>query len=83
MARTRRNRLDNFAAAMGLDLKDGSGWDAFADYAAESSAYGGRRPQGPCLLADHARSSVTTNCWRWCAPANRSVGMGLSDEGRP
>ena len=35
----KKSGLDNFAAAMGLDLKDGSGWDAFADYAAEPSAH--------------------------------------------
>ena len=35
----KKSSLDNFAAAMGLDLKDGSGWDALSDYAAESSAH--------------------------------------------
>ncbi len=30
--------IDNFAAVIGLDAKDGSGWDFIADYAAEMTA---------------------------------------------
>lgn len=31
----KKSALDNFAAAIGLDAKDGSGWEVFADYVAE------------------------------------------------
>jgi hypothetical protein len=34
----KKSGLENFAAAIGLDARDGSGWEALADYAAESSA---------------------------------------------
>jgi hypothetical protein len=34
----KKSALDNFAAAVGLDAKDGSGWEAVADYAAEPTA---------------------------------------------
>jgi hypothetical protein len=34
----KKSSLENFAAATGLDAKDGSGWESLADYAAEPSA---------------------------------------------
>jgi hypothetical protein len=34
----KKSGLDNFAAAIGLDAKDGSGWEVVADYATEPSA---------------------------------------------
>src|SRR5690349_19368916 len=34
----KKSALDNFAAATGLDAKDGSGWEFLGDYAAEPSA---------------------------------------------
>jgi hypothetical protein len=34
----KKSGLDNFAAAVGLDAEDGSGWDVVGDYAAEPSA---------------------------------------------
>lgn len=34
----KKSALDNFAAAVGLDGKDGAGWDFLGDYAAEPSA---------------------------------------------
>jgi hypothetical protein len=34
----KKSGLDNFAAASGLDAKDGSGWEFLADYAAEPTA---------------------------------------------
>src|SRR5690348_17066990 len=34
----KKSALDNFAAATGLDSKDGSGWEFVGDYAAEPSA---------------------------------------------
>ena len=34
----KKSGIDNFAAATGLDAKDGSGWEFLADYAAEPSA---------------------------------------------
>lgn len=34
----KKSGLDNFAAAIGLDAKDGSGWEVVADYASEPSA---------------------------------------------
>lgn len=34
----KKSGIDNFAAASGLDAKDGSGWEFLADYAAEPTA---------------------------------------------
>ena len=34
----KKSGIDNFAAATGLDSKDGSGWEFLADYAAEPTA---------------------------------------------
>lgn len=34
----KKSGLDNFATAIGLDAKDGSGWEVVADYATEPSA---------------------------------------------
>src|SRR5215831_5610153 len=34
----RKSGIDNLAAALGLDAKDGSGWDALAELAAEANA---------------------------------------------
>ena len=34
----KKSGIDNFAAAVGLDAPDQSGWDFLADYAAEPTA---------------------------------------------
>lgn len=34
----KKSALENFATAIGLDAKDGAGWDFLSDYAAEASA---------------------------------------------
>jgi hypothetical protein len=48
----KKSGIDNFAAATGLDAKDGSGWEFVSDYASETSAAAvGDRPDMICAPA--------------------------------
>jgi hypothetical protein len=52
-----KSGIDNFAAATGLDAKDGSGWEFLADYAAEpTAATAGDRQDRLCAPANPAFS---------------------------
>jgi hypothetical protein len=79
----KKSGIDNFAAATGLDAKDGSGWEFLADYAAEptASAVGDRQdmicaPANPVFNADELLEAVKateTNPIEWGYPLKDGI----------
>jgi hypothetical protein len=74
----KKSGIDNFAAAIGLDAKDGSGWELLADYAGEQTAApaGDRKdmlcaPANPAFNEDEFLETVKateTNPIEWGYP---------------
>ncbi len=82
LADKRKSGIDNLAKAIDLDAKDGSGWDAAGRLCQRADRRGNARSERRLLRAgrsDHRSEGVRSARQ---GDADRSVRMGLSDQGR-